>query len=449
MKLFVRDKYFYNTFFRLTLTIALQNVIVFGVNLADNVMLGAFSQDALSGAAVVNQIQYLLQMLIFGVGESALILSARSWGKRETDPIRKLAGISMATALVIAFAMWATAFFAPEWVLSLFTSDPAVIAEGVKYLQIVCFSYVFFAVTNILIYTMRSVETVKIGFFVSLSTLCINVCLNYILIYGNFGAPRLGIQGAAIATLTSRIVETAIMICFAAFADKKVRLKLRDFFVLDRELFQSFVKVGTPVFLSNAIWGLAMSVQTAILGHMGREVIAANSIATTVFQVLTVVTYGAGSASSVLTGKTIGEGNVHKVKSYTITMQVLFLLIGIVTGTALFFCKDWIIQLYEVTEQARELTLTFLTILSVTVVGTSYQMAALTGIVRGGGDTKFVLINDLIFMWGIVLPSSAICAYWLNLPPVVTFICLKSDQILKCLVALVKVNRFKWIKEEI
>lgn len=187
-------------------------------------------------------------------------------------------------------------------------------------------------------------------FFVSLSTLCINVCLNYILIYGNFGAPRLGIQGAAIATLTSRIVETAIMICFAAFADKKVRLKLRDFFVLDRELFQSFVKVGTPVFLSNAIWGLAMSVQTAILGHMGREVIAANSIATTVFQVLTVVTYGAGSASSVLTGKTIGEGSVHKVKSYTITMQVLFLLIGIVTGTALFFCKDWIIQLYEVTE---------------------------------------------------------------------------------------------------
>ena len=243
MKLFVRDKHFYNTFFRLTLTIALQNVIVFGVNLADNVMLGAFSQDALSGAAVVNQIQYLLQMLIFGVGESALILSARSWGKRETDPIRKLAGISMATALVIAFAMWATAFFAPEWVLSLFTSDPAVITEGVKYLQIVCFSYVFFAVTNILIYTMRSVETVKIGFFVSLSTLCINVCLNYIFIYGNFGAPRLGIQGAAIATLTSRIVETAIMICFAAFADKKVRLKLRDFFVLDRELFQSFVKV--------------------------------------------------------------------------------------------------------------------------------------------------------------------------------------------------------------
>lgn len=449
MKLFVREKYFYNTFFKLTLTIALQNVIVFGVNLADNVMLGAYSQDALAGSAVVNQIQYLLQMLIFGVGEAALILSARSWGKKDIAPIRRLAGISMATALCIAFLMWAAAFFAPNWVLSLFTSDPAVLAEGTRYLQIVCFTYFFFAVTNILIYTMRSVETVKIGFFVSLSTLCINVCFNYLLIYGNFGAPRLGIQGAAIATLLSRIVETVIMVCFVAFADKKVRLKLRDFFILDRGLFRSFVKVGSPIFFSNAIWGLAMSVQTAILGHMGREVIAANSIATTVFQVLTVVTYGSGSASSVLTGKTIGEGNSHKVKSYTITMQVLFVLIGLVTGTALFFCKDLIIRLYAVTPEAHDLTLTFLTILSVTVVGTSYQMPALTGIVRGGGDTKFVLINDLIFMWCIVLPSSAICAYWLNLSPVVTFICLKSDQILKCFVAIVKVNRFKWIKEQI
>lgn len=424
-------------------------MIVFGVNLADNVMLGAYSQDALSGAAVVNQVQYLLQMLIFGVGEGALILSSRSWGKKEIDPIRKLAGISMATALVIALAMWATAFFAPGWVLSLFTSDAGVIAEGTKYLQIICFSYFFFAVTNILIYTMRSVETVRIGFFVSLSTLCINVCLNSILIYGNLGAPRLGIQGAAIATLISRIVETVIMVCFVRFADKKVRLRLRDFFTFDRALLKSFVKVGSPIFFSNAIWGVAMSVQTAILGHMGREVIAANSIATTVFQVLTVVTYGAGSASSVLTGKTIGEGSRHKVKQYAITMQILFLIIGVVTGAALFFCKDLIIQLYDVTPEAHDLTLTFLTILSVTVVGTSYQMAALTGIVRGGGDTKFVLINDLIFMWGIVLPSSAICAYWLNLSPVITFICLKSDQILKCFVAVIKVNRFKWIKEEI
>lgn len=452
MNLFVRDKQFYKVFFRLTLTIALQNVIVFSVNLADNIMLGAFSQEALSGSALVNQIQYLLQMLIMGVGEGAIILSARNWGRKDIMPIRRLAGIALNLALLIAAAMLCIAFFAPHWLLSLYSNDETVIGEGIKYLQIVCFSYVFFAVTNILIATMRSVESVKIGFIVSLSTLCINVCLNYILIYGHFGAPCLGIRGAAIATLTSRIAETAIMIFYAAFVDKKIHLKLRDFYVFKgslSELFKSYIKVGSPILLSNAVWGFAMSVQTAILGHMGAHVIAANSIATTVFQVLSVVSYGSASASGVVIGKTIGEGNKSVVKSYAVTMQLLFLAIGVLTGIVLFACKDIIINFYTLTEDAQNLTIQFITILSVTVVGTSYQMPALTGIVRGGGDTRFVLINDLIFMWGIVLPSSAICAYLLNLSPVITFICLKSDQILKCFIAVIKVNRFKWIKENI
>ncbi len=449
MKLFVRDKYFYNTFFRLTLTIALQNVIVFGVNLADNIMLGAYSQQALSGAALVNQIQYLLHMLIMGATESAVILSSRNWGRKDIAPIRSTAGISMYVAVFIALCMWTVVFFFPHWSLSLFSSDMAVIEEGVKYLKIVCFSYVFFAITNTLIATMRSVETVKIGFVVSLSTLVINMCLNYILIYGNFGAPRLGVQGAAIATLISRIVETCIMIFYVAFIDKKIHLRFRDIINPGKTLIKPYAKTGYPLLLSNAVWGFAMSVQTAILGHMGAEIIAANSIATTVFQVISVISYGSASAASVLIGKTIGEGDKSKVKSYAVTMQMLFLTIGFVTGGVLFLSKDIIINFYDITEQARTLTLTFLTILSVTVVGTSYQMAALTGIVRGGGDTKFVLINDLIFMWGIVLPSSAICAYVLNLSPVITFICLKSDQILKCFVAIFKVNRFKWIKEDI
>lgn len=452
MKLFVRDSMFYKVFFRLTLTIALQNVIVFGVNLADNIMLGAYSQNALSGSALVNQIQYLLQMLIMGVSEGVVLLGARSWGRKETAPIRRLSGMAMFFALIIAGAMMCTAILAPHWLLSLFSNDEAVIGEGMKYLGIICFSYLFFAATNVLIATMRSVESVRIGFIVSLSTLCINVCLNYILIYGNFGAPCLGVRGAAIATFISRITETAIMIFYVSFIDKKVHLRLRDFFTLHHfkdAIFKSYVKVGSPVLISNAIWGLAMSVQTAILGHMGAQAIAANSIATTVFQVLSVITYGSASASGVQISKTIGEGSKNLVKSYAVTMQMLFLIIGIFTGTMLFIFKDIIINFYTLTDEARLLTLQFMTILSVTVVGTSYQMSALTGIVRGGGDTKFVLINDLIFMWGIVLPSSAICAYVFNLSPVIVFMCLKSDQILKCFVAVIKVNRFKWIKENI
>ncbi len=446
MKLFVREKYFYERFFSLTITIALQNVIVFGVNLADNVMLGRYTESALSGVALVNQIQFLLQMFVMGIGEGLIIIASRAWGAKDTDSIKRALSVTMRLCLGVTAALFFTVLLLPHQVMSLFSNDEAVLGEAVRYLRIICFSYPFFAVTNMLLCGLRSVETVKIGFYVSLTTLFTNVVLNYILIFGKFGAPRLGVEGAAIATLISRVIETAIVIVFVGRFDRKLALRLRDFKLFDRAVLVQYLRVGSPVFWSSAMWGAAMAVQTAILGHMGSATIAANSIATTVFQILSVVTYGSASATAVIIAKTIGEGRVGRVREYAVTAQVLFLIIGVLTGLMVFVCKDLVISFYDISAQARALAVQFMTVLSVTVVGTSYQMAALTGIVRGGGDTKFVLINDLIFMWGIVLPTSWAAAFWLNLPPLAVFICLKSDQILKCFVAVVKVNRFRWIK---
>ncbi len=446
MKLFVREKYFYERFFSLTITIALQNVIVFGVNLADNVMLGRYTESALSGVALVNQIQFLLQMFVMGIGEGLIIIASRAWGAKDTDSIKRALSVTMRLCLGVTAALFFTVLLLPHQVMSLFSNDEAVLGEAVRYLRIICFSYPFFAVTNMLLCGLRSVETVKIGFYVSLTTLLTNVVLNYILIFGKFGAPRLGVEGAAIATLISRVIETAIVIVFVGRFDRKLALRLRDFKLFDRAVLVQYLRVGSPVFWSSAMWGAAMAVQTAILGHMGSATIAANSIATTVFQILSVVTYGSASATAVIIAKTIGEGRVGRVREYAVTAQVLFLIIGVLTGLMVFVCKDLVISFYDISAQARALAVQFMTVLSVTVVGTSYQMAALTGIVRGGGDTKFVLINDLIFMWGIVLPTSWAAAFWLNLPPLAVFICLKSDQILKCFVAVVKVNRFRWIK---
>lgn len=446
MSLMVKDKSFYKSFFALTLVIAMQNLIVFSVNLADNVMLGAYSEYALSGVALVNQIQFMLQMLIAGLGEGVVIMCSRYWGSRNISPIKKVISIAMSCGIVIAVLMFIFVFFFPQTALGLFTKDAGVISEGVKYLSIICFSYVFFAITNILIASLRSVETVKIGFVISLSTLCVNVCLNYILIYGNFGAPELGVRGAAIATLIARIIETIVVLVYVFRIDQKIKICIRDFFSYDMVIIKNYVKVTLPVFLANSIWGLNQGVQTSILGHMGQASIAANSISTTIFQIVSVLAYGSASATSVIIGKTIGEGNVHKVKSYAKTMQVLYLCIGIVTGLALFLLKDVVLSFYDISESSRALALQFMTVLSITVVGTSYQMPALTGVVRGGGDTTFVLYNDLIFIWLVVIPSAALSAFVFGFSPIVVFACLKCDQVLKCFVAVIKVNRFKWIK---
>lgn len=446
MSVLVKERRFYRSFFSLTGMIAVQNLLTFSVNLADNLMLGAYSETALAGSALVNQIQFLLQMIVMGVGEGIVVLSSQYWGKGDVPAIRRVQNIGMRIAVGAALILWALVFFFPRGCLGLLTNEQPVIGEAVKYLQIICFSYVFFAMTNILLATLRSVETVKISFVVSGSTLVINCCLNTLLIFGTFGAPRLGIQGAAIATLISRIVEFLIMVAYTAFADKKLRTRLRDFRRMDGVLFRDYLRVGLPVILSNTMWGLAQAIQTSILGHMGQATIAANSIATTIFQIISVVTYGAASASSVIVGKTIGENRLDDAKAYAKTLQVLYLGIGAGTGLLLFFAKDFILGFYSITADTRELASLFITVLSVTVVGTSYQVAVLTGIVRGGGDTSFVLVNDFIFMWLIVLPSAALAAFALRLPPLIVFICLKSDQILKCFVAVVKVNFFPWIR---
>ena len=447
MSLFTREKSFYRTFFRLTMTIAAQNLLTYSVSFADNVMLGTYNETALSGAALVNQIQFLLQMLTMGIGEGVTVLCSQYWGKKDTKSIKKIMTGGIFLGVILAAVMWSLVFFAPHQVLRLFTDDEAVIAQGMRYLKIVCFTYFFFCMTNILMCSLRSVETVKIGMVLSTSTLIINICLNYTFIYGNFGAPELGAAGAAVATLTSRIVEFIIMVCYIRFLDKKLLFRLRDLRTFDPALFKKYIRVGSPVIAANFIWGIAMAVQTSILGHLGANAIAANSVATTVFQIVTVVAYGASTASSILTGKTIGQGRIEDVKQYAKTFQILFLCIGVATGIVLFFLKDIILGFYALTPESLEMSRQFMTVLSVTCVGTAYQMACLTGIVRGGGDTKFVMINDVIFAWCIVLPLSALAAFVWNWPPVLVFCCLKSDQILKCFVAVVKVNRFKWIRK--
>ena len=442
------DKSFYKRYAMLALTIALQNVIVFGVNLADNVMMGGYSEISLSAVALVNQIQFFLQMLVMGTGDGIVVLASRYWGKGDTKSIKKVAGVGMLIGLAAATLLFIAVFAAPESVLGLLTDKKDVIAEATRYMKIICFTYFFFAMTNILLAVLRSVETAKIGFFVSLAALVINISLNYVLIYGKFGAPELGIVGAAVATLIARIVEFAIVVIYLAKRDKKLMLKLKDFFKLDKEYIVQFFKVSAPVVLSNASWGIAMAMQTSILGRLEAAVLPANSISATVFQILSVFLYGSASATSVLIGKSIGEKKTQEtIKRYSKLLQIIFVSLGLFTATGIFLFKDFIINFYNIAPETRQLALNFMTVLSVTVIGTSYQMPCLTGIVRGGGDTRFVLFNDIIFMWCIVLPASALSAFVFHLPSIVVFMCLKSDQILKCFVAIVKVNRFKWMKK--
>jgi len=456
-------KDFWKRYFILLITIAMQNVIVYGVNLLDNIMLGRYPDNelSLSAVALVNQIQFLLQMILGGVSDGTVVMSSRFWGEKNIAEIKKTASTALFFGMLFSGILFVFAFFTPEALLGILTDKVPFIQKGVEYIRIVSFSYFFFAVTQVLLGMLRSVETAFVGFVSSAASLFVNLILNYTLIFGHFGAPELGAAGAAIATLASRAAETLIVLVYLAFFDKKLNLKFRELLHTSREIFMKFLRVSMPVVLSGGSWGIAMGMQTAILGRLEDSVVSSNSIATTVFSIMSVFIYGSATAASVMIGKKIGQSALPDengvclsdaqrtdiIKHYARRMQLVFLALGLSTGIMLFILKDVIIGFYNISEETRMLALQFMTVLSVTVVGSAYQMPCLTGIVRGGGDTRFVLFNDIIFMWGIVLPSSFLAAFVLELPAVMIFICLKADQILKCFVAVVKVNRFRWIRK--
>jgi Na+-driven multidrug efflux pump len=231
------------------------------------------------------------------------------------------------------------------------------------------------------------------------------------------------------------------------FADKKLKFRIRDLFMTDKEMIKDYFKTGLPLMMSSISWGIAMSIQGAIIGRLVESAIAANSIATTLFQVATVVCYASSNVACVLIGKTIGEKKpMGIIKSRSKNLQLIFLAIGVVSSAILLLSKNLIIDFYNASAETVEFTNQFIWVLCITVIGTAYEVPCLCGIVSGGGETSFVLKNDIIFMWGIVLPLSALSAFVFRFPVVVTFACLKADQVLKCAVAYFKVNSFNWVK---
>ena len=415
----------------------------------DTLMLGRYSQNAMGGVSLCNQIQFLLQMLVVGAGEGAVVMGSQYWGRKKLEPIPHIIGVALRFGGALAVLLFILVFGWPNQILSLLSNDPAVIAEGAKYFSIIRYTYVIFTITNILVASLRSIGVVKIGYMISGSTLVINVCLNYLLIYGNLGFPEMGVRGAACATLIARCVELIIVIWFLKYRENVLNLNLRKLLHIDTSYVHDYMKVSLPVLINQALWGVAQMVQTGILGHLGGDVTAANAISVQVYQVLSVVCYGAASAAGIVVGRTIGEDNEKKLHPLVTTLQVLFISIGLCSGLAIFLLRGPILAAFggTLTENAYRLSRQFMLVLAITTVGTSYQMACDNGIIRGGGDTAFSAKMNLVSMWCIIVPFSAMAAFWWKCPPVAVFFLLKWDQLYKAIPVGIRLHSWKWVKK--
>jgi len=444
---FTHDRSFYKKFFTMAIVLMLQNMVTISVNLADNIMLGAYSETALAGAAAVNQIQFVYQQILFAFGDGIVVLAGQYFGKRQMDPVRRIIAFAMRLGLFAAVALFIAATAMPHLLLEFFTTDEGIIGQGMLYLDVLRYTFVFFAVTQILLAALRCVGIVKIALLLSVVTLILNCSINYTLIYGHFGAPELGVTGAAIGTLISRIVEMGICIFFIVRWESTLKLRFRDFLQTSKTLTRDYIRVMSPMLVINFLWGFNNAAQNAILGHMEARAIAANSVASTLFLLVKSMAVGAASTAAYFISHTVGAGRIDLAKEYARTMQVLFIAIGVVAGITLYNLRVPILSLYNLEDATRLMADQFLIVLSVIVATMSYQMPANAGIVKGGGDTKYCMYLDLISIWCIVLPVSWFMAFVVNADPVTVIWCLNADQIFKGIPAFIKVNFGHWAKK--
>ncbi len=446
MKFLVREKYFYKTLFAIALPIALQNLIAIGVSLLDTLMLGALGDVALSASSLANQPFFIFSVLIFGIASGSAVLTAQYWGKKDVDTIQLIFGMALKVAIVFSFLFFLISYLFPEQIMRIFTDEEEVIAAGVEYLSITCFANLIFGVSSILCSLFRSVEVVGIALASSITTLIVNGCLNYVLIFGKFGFPALGIQGAAIATLTARCMEFVIILLYVTVFEKKVKLSIRKMLPNKKVLWQDFVKFSSPVVINEFMWSFATSMQAIVIGRLGKAVVAANSVASVVQQLATVFIWGVASASAVLIGKTIGEGDERRAKSYSDTLQVICVIIGIFATTVILLLRLPVIGFYNISDEAKMYADQLLTVLSFIVFFISYTAPTMVGILRGGGDIKFVMWLDIIFLWLVTTPLGFLTAFVFRFPPWLVFAIMRMDEPIKSVIAFIRLRGSKWIR---
>ncbi len=444
--LLVRDKSFYTHLLCLAIPLALQNLLTFGVSFADNLMVGQLGEEAMAGLYLGTLVQTVLQLLLFGIEHSIMVLNTQYWGKGDTQSIRRVSTIGLHLAILLGTATALFTGFFPENCLGWLTSDQTAIDAGTPYLRVVAFAYVPFAIMMILLACLRSVEVVRIGLYDAVIALVVNVALNYVFIFGKCGLPAMGVAGAALGTVLARLVELAVVAWYAFCYDKRLALRLHDFFHgWDRLLAHDLFQCGTPLMLGQIVWAFNNFGQTAIIGRMNAVGIASASIADMANRLLWMGVTGLVSATAIITGKTIGEGKFELMKLYAKTMQVVFLCIGILCGTTICLGQDLLLSFYSLQPETVTTAKTILAVLAVIMVGRGYQAPSLLGLVRAGGDTAFIFKNDTFWVFCVVLPSAYVAQQFLHAPTWVVYACLGCDQIFKCFVALWKVNRFDWM----
>ena len=442
----VSHKQMLKSFLIIALPVALQNLLTYAVNLMDSIMVGFLGEIQLSAITVANQPFFLFMMFMSSLSAGACVLISQYWGKKDKETISRIFGIVIKVAFTIGVGITALMAVFPRPVMELYTNEQPVIEYGVEYLSVVVLSYIPFALTFGYLTCLRSVERVRIAVVTYGISFCLNVLFNYMFIFGKFGAPALGVSGAAIGTVIARITELIIVLFYALKKETRVALRWRYILKNKTWLFRDFIRIAMPALINQMTWAVGSSMHNAILGRVSVSAIATVSIVSTIFQVVTVFIYGASSATQVIVGKQIGEKKIDLARKTANWLVNANIAIAAVTAVVLLLLKNTFIRFYSITPETKTALDSTIIATAVIILIFSVNMSCIVGVFRGGGDTKFAMYLDIFAVWCVAIPLGTLGAFIWELPIPLVYFLLRSDEVVKAFLCLAHLRSGKWLK---
>ena len=462
MRFFRKDGEFYKRVFSITWPIALQSLISIGVNMLDTIMVGSLGDDALSATSLANSFITIYHIFCMGLGMGASVLVSRYWGMRnaaigkndsegEKDANRALKQtvalmlrITLSLALVFALA---TAIM-PRTIMRMYNGEEAILNLGATYFRYSIVTFFFLGASLVCTIVLRSVGKVKLPLFVSIGAFSINLVANYLLIFGKLGLPKMGVAGAALGTLFARAFEAAVICGYLLFFDKSIGFRLKHFFMNTRSLIGEYFRISIPVLISDGILALGNNTVAMVIGHLGGTFVSANAITSVTQQLSSVVISGVSQAGAIVTGQTLGEGDKEKAMSQGYLFMGLGIFLGTIAAVFILILSGPVIASYKnVSEETVHIAKQLMLAISIIVVFQGTNSIMTKGVLRGGGDTRMLMLTDNIFLWVLAIPLGLLGGFVLKVSPFWIYIFLKSDQIVKALWAFLRLRSGKWIKK--
>lgn len=444
------DKEFFTVLFKIAFPIVIQNFIASSLNIVDTLMIGKVQEakiESLAAVGIANQYFFFFNLIIFGLYSGCCIFISQYWGREDKKSIKKVLGVSLVSGSIIAIIFTIIGLIAPNFIISLFNKDAKVISLGVDYLRIVVISYIFTAISFAFSFACRSVGQATIPMFVSLIALVTNTILNYALIFGKFGMPVMGVKGAALATLISRVIETVVLLIIIYTKSDVLNAKIKELLDFNMDFVKHVYKTISPVIINETLWSLGMLVYAMAYGVIGKEAVAAVQICNTVQNLFYVIIAGISNACAVMIGNIIGYGDKEKGIDYSFKFSIFGTFVGLLLGIALIIFSPPIVKFFNVDSYVYSASIGVLNIMGITMAIKVFNRVLVVGILRGGGDTKFSMYLEVGTVWLVGVPLALLGSYVFKVSLNILFILITMEEVVKFFVGVPRVISKRWVKD--